>query len=119
MTENEAITRIREFGLYHAIGDLPNSVLTKKAFEMAIKALEEIQQYRSIGTVEECREAIERHRAKKPNKRANRYTDLVQHYYCPECGKYFGQAGKHDVILFDKPQYCTCGQAILWESDSK
>ena len=28
----------------------------KNAFEMAIKALEEIQQYRAIGTIEECRE---------------------------------------------------------------
>ena len=28
----------------------------KNAFEMAIKALEEVQQYRAIGTPEECRE---------------------------------------------------------------
>lgn len=59
MTENEAIKRVEEFGLHHAIGDLPYSTLTVKAFEMAIKALEEIQQYRAIGTVEECREARE------------------------------------------------------------
>lgn len=31
----------------------------------AIKALEEIQQYREIGTVEECREAVEKQRSKK------------------------------------------------------
>lgn len=31
-----------------------------EAFDMAIKALEEIQQYRAIGTVEQCREAVER-----------------------------------------------------------
>lgn len=29
----------------------------EKALELAIKALKEIQQYRAIGTVEECREA--------------------------------------------------------------
>lgn len=45
MTENEAIERVKEFGLHHAIGDLPNSMLTVKAFEMAINALKEIQQY--------------------------------------------------------------------------
>lgn len=39
MTENEAIERVKEFGLHHAIGDLPNSMLTVKAFEMAINAL--------------------------------------------------------------------------------
>ena len=32
----------------------------KKAFEMAIKALEEVLQYRAIGTIEECREAVEK-----------------------------------------------------------
>ena len=59
MTENEAIKKVKEFGLYHAIGDLPNSMLTVKAFEMAIKALEEIQQYRAIGTVEEIKEILQ------------------------------------------------------------
>lgn len=63
MTENEAIKRVEEFGLHHAIGDLPYSTLTVKAFEMAIVALKEIQQYRAIGTVEECREARERQNA--------------------------------------------------------
>ena len=59
MTENEAIKRVEEFGLYHAIGDLPNSALTVKAFEMAIEALKEIQQYRAIGTVEEIKEILQ------------------------------------------------------------
>ena len=36
-----------------------------KAYDMAIKALEEIQQYREIGTVEECREASEKQKSKK------------------------------------------------------
>ena len=40
MTEQQAIKRIKEFGLYHAIGDLPASFQTVEAFEMAIKALE-------------------------------------------------------------------------------
>ena len=33
--------------------------------KMAIQALEEIQQYREIGTVEECREASEKQKSKK------------------------------------------------------
>ena len=45
MTENEAVKKVKEFGLYHSIGDLPYSKLTVEAFEMAVKALEEIQQY--------------------------------------------------------------------------
>lgn len=55
MTEKEAIKKVKEFGLYHAIGDLPNSALTVKAFKMAVAALEEIQKYRAIGTVEEVK----------------------------------------------------------------
>lgn len=59
MTENEAIARMR----YRI--DTATEVIGKgsdgKAYEdmeMAIKALEEIQQYRVIGTVEECKVAM-------------------------------------------------------------
>lgn len=36
------------------------------AAQIAINALEEVQQYREIGTVEECRAAVEKQTAKKP-----------------------------------------------------
>lgn len=39
MTPQEAIKRIEEFGLHHAIRDLPHSIYTVEAFEMAIKVL--------------------------------------------------------------------------------
>ena len=35
------------------------------ALDMAIEALEEIQQYREIGTVEECRKAVEKQKNRK------------------------------------------------------
>lgn len=41
MTREDAIKRIRYFGLYHAISDNPHSTRTVEAFEMAIKALEQ------------------------------------------------------------------------------
>ena len=40
MTVGEAIKRINEFALHHAIQELPNSERTVEAFEMAIDALE-------------------------------------------------------------------------------
>lgn len=40
MNNKEAIRKIRDFGLYHAINDLPYSILTVEAFKMAITALE-------------------------------------------------------------------------------
>lgn len=42
--------------------NLENCKKEIEACEVAIKALEEIQQYRAIGTVEECREAVEKYR---------------------------------------------------------
>ena len=71
MTENEAIQQLefdRAMALFDpATGEVikpeilkalnKENYLTYMADEVAIKALKEIQQYRAIGTVEECREA--------------------------------------------------------------
>lgn len=114
MTENEIIENLDDIW---AFGHEPADE-ERLAANKAIDLIQELQQYRAIGTVEECREAMEKQRGKKPNKRTDKYTDLIQHYSCPVCGKYFGQAGVHNVILFEKPKYCTCGQAISWESDA-
>ena len=46
MNREEAIKRIRDFGLYHAIEDLPFSTKTVEAFEMAIQALKEPERKR-------------------------------------------------------------------------
>ena len=39
MEAKEAIRRIKQFGLYHAIEDLPKSTLTVEAFNKAIELL--------------------------------------------------------------------------------
>lgn len=54
MTENEAIKIIREYS-----GLFPQARGEDEALEMAIKSLEDVQQYREIGTPEECRAAVE------------------------------------------------------------
>lgn len=70
MTENEAIKIIEEKACNNrCIPQLCNDGCmyknTKCAFSMAIKALEEIQQYRAIGTPEECRGAVEKQNTNK------------------------------------------------------
>lgn len=65
MTENEAIARIIDHFDVHHHDNRPHPLLDE-AVDMAIKALEEVQQYRKIDTVEECREAVEKQTAKKP-----------------------------------------------------
>lgn len=82
------------------------------AIEEAIKALEEVQQYREIGTLEECRKAVEKQKPKKPEI----YTDTVQTmngsfqrdvFECPVCGDYV--CNVEDEI----PRYCqSCGQKL-------
>ena len=54
MTEQESIKIIK-----HKVGRFQNDIIND-ALDMAIKALEEVQQYRAIGTVDECRAAVEK-----------------------------------------------------------
>ena len=69
--------------------------------------LEELKQYRAIGTPEECRAAVEKQKAKKPQKtesEGHRYTDT---YRCPNCGGNFSGTGIAN--------YCYhCGQKLDW-----
>lgn len=44
ISRKEAMQRIKEFGLYHAIQDLPHSQLTVEAFELAVQTLQEQSQ---------------------------------------------------------------------------
>ena len=69
MTESEAIEKLKNMRLYMQIEDKNNDCkFTEddyKANEMAIQALEEVQQYRAIGTPEECRAAVEKRKVDK------------------------------------------------------
>ena len=80
----------------------------EKSYEVAITALKEIQQYREIGTVAECREAIEKQKAKKPVK------DKYHHNCCPNCGWIVsGEGGYGEEFC---PHCENCGQAIYTEN---
>ena len=149
MTESEAINQLKENI------DLPYGLITEEVSEIAIQALEEVQQYRAaidlteiqqygtistvkqpqpmkeyrsftgvelaqiasmqielkryraIGTVEECRAAVEKQKTKKPLRVENsgfRYTDA---YRCPNCQKGFTGTGIAHFCYH-------CGQALDW-----
>lgn len=77
-----------------------------RAERMAIQSLEELEQYRALGTVEELKEAREKQIPQKP-------TDIdedVNTFVCPSCG--------HTLIALDDMtvhQHCLiCGQALKW-----
>ncbi len=66
MTESESIERIRDHFEVHHHDNRPHPLLDE-AVDTSIKALEDVQQYRQIGTVEKFREAVEKQTAKKRN----------------------------------------------------
>lgn len=83
----------------------------KESLKTAITALKEIQQYREIGTVEECREAVER---QKPKKCIIDSCSDHAHYKCPSCGRIELSIYKHGFPRLGRiTKYCPyCGQAI-------
>ena len=60
MTENEAIEALKLEGGIEITGRPIRLAQFFEGIDSAIKDLEEVQQYRKIGTVEECREAVEK-----------------------------------------------------------
>lgn len=115
MTENEAIKEL-ETSIDLAKMCIQNYERKNEiqGYEMAIKALEEVQQYRQIGTVEECREAVEKQTAKKPDYEGDGFSDgqlVYDTWICPCCGK-------HYEVDCDRYYYCqNCGQHIDWSDE--
>lgn len=84
--------------------------------DIAISAIKEIQQYREIGTLEECREAVEKQTQKGCV--IDSCPDHT-HYKCPSCGQIklsIYKTGNRFVRLKGITKYCeNCGQALLDE----
>ena len=120
MTENEAISRIKDHMEIHRLKE-PRAIYITVALSMAITALKEIQQYREIGTVEECREAVEKQKPKKPKDSlkinpvidgngAYVDADMTVYLLCPNCGEMVG-------IDENVDKFCReCGQTIDTEN---
>lgn len=85
MTENEAIERI--IGSACSSGKCYDACLYGEGnceYDAAIIALKEVQRYREIGTVEECREAAEKEKPKP----CEFYGDEEDgKLLCPNCGE--------------------------------
>lgn len=99
MSENEAIKYIETHG---SISD--------EVKNMAINAIKEIRQYRFIGTIDECREAVEKQTAMEPinNDKCT----------CPSCGTYNEIVKKRRNTVVCDVVYCWhCGQALECRRD--
>lgn len=114
MTENEAI---KELETSIDLAKMCTQNYERKneiqGYEMAIKALEEVQKYRKIGTVEECRAWKEKQNAKKVI--SFDYNNGTVNYGCPVCKRKIISKidGKWCGGTFN--EYCDrCGQKLDW-----
>ena len=77
--------------------------------------IEEIQQYREIGTVKECRGAVEKQKPQKPKLNYKPRFLGKATYTCPKCGncclEEFANERQNNNYCWD------CGQAIQWDEN--
>ena len=104
MTENEATEIIKQVPLFRYECELEKGRQSDlfKALYMAIQALEEIQKYRAIGTVEEHKDLKE----KNTEKRFNIFeSNGMRQFVCGCC----------DRPILTTDNYCSfCGQKLDW-----
>lgn len=115
-----AISALKEIQNYRKLGTLEELARAKKYIDLAKKhgtigeMIDECAEYESIGTVEECREAMEKQNAKKPDYEGDGYADghmVYDIWICPNCGEEY-------EVDYDDYKHCpNCGQAILKENE--
>ena len=140
MTENEAIKELKED--YNELGkaipcDTGWGVAINEAYSIAIKALEEIQEYRAIGTVEEFKalkdinriadnlskmERIEFKALKEKSVAKKPYIqqivkDFREHdcYECPNCDCFVGYVSECQEEHYQYIYRPNCGQKLDWQ----
>ena len=84
---------------------------------IVISAMDELQQYKQLGTMEEVRDAVEKQRAKSQTYDGDGYapdgTFVWDEWLCPCCGSRF-------EVEYEEHDYCpNCGQHILWEVEDE
>lgn len=101
---NRRIANIKDFMRTSSDADKSGCAINIKTLQMVVKALEEIQQYRAIGTVEELQALKEK---SEPREIAeHNFQDEPHHYLCPNC---------RNIVNYGQ-KYCEeCGQHLDWE----
>lgn len=124
MTENEAIAHARkvaedkradaDWRWRHGRLNSDDCIKCAEEHEQLADWLEELQQYRAIGTVEECREAMEKQKPKIADIWGDGYADgqlVCDMYDCPNCGATY-------ELDYDEYKFCPkCGQHLIGLDD--
>ena len=87
-----------------------------EALEVAISTLKEGQQYHKIGTVEECRQAVEKQEAERVEYETNAgFSNGFSHYRIGKCPICDNRYNSNDEI-----NYCSkCGQKLDWSEEDE
>ena len=118
MTLDEAIKRIKEKMAcdYNISGCDTCNISSCEDRDIVIQLaewLEELKQYRAIGTPEECLEAVEKQIPKKPVEMKPTDKLLNGYFACPMCGGWVGMDEYSN-------EYCgCCGQKLDWSDNNE
>ena len=112
MDYQKAIEALRLEGGIEITGNPRRAAEFFDGIDVAIFAMEELMEYKQIGTLEEVREAVEKQRAKSPTYDGDGYAPdgsfVWYEWLCPHCGSRF-------EVDIDDYNYCpNCGQCIDW-----
>ena len=96
MDYKEAIESLRLEGGIEITGNPRRAAEFFEGIDVAISAMQELQQYEELGTLEEVREAVEKQRKVKPEDGEYcqichtflKDEDDVPGFYCPNCGQH-------------------------------
>lgn len=109
-----ALFALKEIQNYRKLGTLEELARAKKYIDLAKKhgtigeMIDECAEYESIGTVEECREAVEKQKAKKP-KEILRHRGGFEMQHCPKCDTDYQVDRRYKI----KDGYCpACGKLL-------
>ena len=125
-----AISALKEIQQYRETGLTPELIQAMKGHNNDL--IEQLAEYQEIGTVEACREAVEKQKPKKPiwkqeigivhKDYADGHGETVEEkwadWVCPNCGCFVGEQYIPRRHNQRKSNYCSrCGQKINWSEN--
>ena len=120
MTLDEAIVHAREVAS-RKFDDRVHCIRCAEEHEQLVKWLEELNVYRTIGTQDECRTAVDKQKAKKIVRVKLRQSEWGSEYRCPVCESdliktvFFNEDGTEPD---EKISWCSgCGQKLYWSEE--
>ena len=117
-----ALFALKEIQNYRKLGTLEELARAKKYIDLAKKhgtigeMIDECAEYESIGTVEECREAVEKQKAEKIEYETNAvFNNGFGHYRMGKCPICDSRYNSNDEI-----NYCSkCGKKLDWSEENE